>query len=141
MKMNREILFRAKYQQSDDKNDTIWVYGYLCMATIPNRVPTIAIQTTINNHYNWARHVIHHPETIGQYIGCNDIKGNKIFEGDLVCDKDRNVGEVIFDDGEFQIKLIKGEESDWHNSFYDSNGRRFAWNDLEVIGNIHDKKD
>lgn len=137
--MQREILFRAKYQQSDDKNDTIWVYGYLCMATIPNRVPTIAIQTT---RYNWARHVIHHPETIGQYIGCNDIKGNKIFEGDILRDEYGNTGYVVFKKyASFEIEQITGIQSDWYNSFYDPDGRRFSWNDLEVIGNIHDKKD
>lgn len=139
--MQREILFRAKYQQSDDKNDTIWVYGYLCMAVIPCRVPIIAIQTKLNTEFNWARHVIHHPETIGQFIGCNDIKGNKIFEGDILRDEYGNTGELIFLNGEFQIKQIKGTGYQCDDSFYDSNGRRFSWCDLEIIGNIHDIKE
>ena len=93
--MQREILFRAKYQQSEDVNDLKWVYGYLCMAPLIYKPPMISIQTdtgTGNTPWNGARHVIHHPETIGQFIGCNDIKGNKIFEGDILRDEEGNTG-------------------------------------------------
>lgn len=139
--MNREILFRAKYQQSYDKNDTIWVYGYLCMAVIPNLVQMIAIQTKLDAEVNWSRHVIHHPETIGQYIGCNDIKGNKIFEGDILRDEEGNTGFVVFKDASFEIEQITGIQLNWCNSFYDPYGRLFTWDDLEIIGNIHDIKE
>lgn len=142
--MQREILFRAKYQQSDDVNDLKWVYGYLCMAMIPHKSPMISIQTNTeidNTHWNGARHVIHHPETIGQFIGCNDIKGNKIFEGDILRDEEGNTGFVVFINGSFEIEQITGIQSDWYNSFYDPDGRSFSWNELEIIGNIHDKKD
>jgi hypothetical protein len=142
--MNREILFRAKYQQSEDINDTIWVYGNLCLDSRLYRRSLPAIQSIPPKediYQGKIVYIIHHPKTIGQFTGFIDKNGVKIFEGDLVCDKDRNVGEVIFDDGEFQIKPIKCEECIWHNTFYDSEGSRFSWNDLEVIGNIHDKKD
>ena len=141
---HREILFRAKYQQSDDVNDLKWVYGYLCMAPIPHKAPMISIQTgteTDNTPWNGARHVIHHPETICQFIGCNDIKGNKIFEGDILRDKNGNTGFVVFKDGSFEIEQITGIQSDWYNSFYDPDGRSFSWDELEIIGNIYDKKD
>jgi len=142
--MQREILFRAKYQQSEDVNDLKWVYGHLCLDSHLYRSSLPAIQT-VPNPYEISQskilYTIHHPETIGQFIGCNDINGNKIFEGDILRDENGNTGFVVFINGSFEIEQITGIQSDWYNSFYDPDGRSFSWNELEIIGNIHDKKD
>lgn len=66
------------------------------------------------------------PETIGQYIGLKDKNGNKIFEGDFVQYKNKDIGCVGYDNGAFFIETTSIITDDW------------ALENLEVIGNIHD---
>lgn len=68
----REILFRAKRVDNGE-----WVYGGYWLNSTATRDTANIIDSDGNTHG-----VI--PETIGQYIGCTQKNGAKIFEGDIV---------------------------------------------------------
>jgi uncharacterized phage protein (TIGR01671 family) len=78
-----------------------------------------------------------------QFTGLHDKNGKEIWEGDIVrrevCSPDDMAygaygyaGIVKWERGKFVI------ECDEDNSFYDHMGDLFSWNELEVIGNIHE---
>ena len=117
----RDILFRGK--RTDNGAWTsgylfcFWERAYLCWG-MRNNVPVM-------------EEVI--PETVGQYTGLKDKNGKKIFEGDIVRNPETSdVGEIYFDTNTatFAIKFAS-----FIVNFFDYNN-----SDVEVIGNIHDKK-
>lgn len=133
----RYILFRGKTVSNNE-----WVYGYY-----------------VKTNFNWNRFGIHNDwiiersvsnggrfavikrsavknETIGQYIGHDDIHRNKIFEGDVVKVHDLMPG-------------ISDESRDFEGIVYYRNGSFFIenqyelhyrWMDyqVEVLGNKYD---
>lgn len=120
--MSREILFRGK--RIDNKE---WVYGVPFFieseekAFIINNCSTLYFDKNIS-----FKGVEVDCETIGQYTGLKDKNGVKIFEGDILNNKEI----VVFEDGSFNIK---------------SDSARIVLNNniaqhLLVIGNIHDNE-
>ncbi|MDR1902055.1 MAG: YopX family protein [Treponema sp.] len=136
----RQILFRGKRKDNGE-----WDIGHLTM--FADYLAMIRPLTYMVEHK-----VI--PETVGEFTGLTDSKGNKIFEGDIVsfwdgtiqecfdgdivvetmpdkkfkkCPKQRR--EIVFNKGVFRLKNNHGIEC-----FLD------AETELEVIGNIHDDK-
>lgn len=78
------------------------------------------------------------PETVGQYIGLNDMDGRKIFEGDLVKIRgwEPPVMQVAFIEGAFCLADAEGEcVGDIH--YIHHAGVEAA----KVIGNIHENMD
>ena len=67
--MKREILFRGKCSISGE-----WVYGFLNYAEHQDKyyIGVMELMTPVI------------PESVGQFTGLTDKKGNKIFEGDVV---------------------------------------------------------
>lgn len=124
--MMREILFRGK----TDKGE--WVVGNL-MVYYDGSASIIESSTSLNTF-----HVIL-PETVGQYTGLTDKKGDgtKIFEGDILAFRDRLV-YVHWHDycgcwDCSDIKAIEGEPT-----LYEDRTPNMWRYDAEVIGNIHD---
>lgn len=121
----REILFRGK----DIKG--IWHIGLLSHVRnawyISNKAGVITEFEVI-------------PETIGQYTGLTDVNGNKIFEGDIHCNKNNNKKFVV-KLGHFYDEELLDDIYGWYME--DNRGELFGLNGSEyeyanIIGNIHD---
>ena len=76
------------------------------------------------------------PNTVGQWIGLLDSKGNKIFDGDIVKRIVANEnGLVVWDDKRcgFYIKPLSKIGRAMYDPYYKMNA-----NKLEIVGNIYD---
>lgn len=130
----REILFRGKRVDNGE-----WVYGdYFSLFERP----------CIKFGESDKEIVGVKAETVGQYTGLTDIKGVKIYEGDIVCTRFTignicSVGDVQFDCGTFGVEWTVNKE---HRTMVGIQGNRHnlrTFEDdivdyIEVIGNIHD---
>lgn len=92
--MNREILFRGKTIDTGE-----WAYGYLVTGTnwLDDKSMTIIVPSDVRfyPHCELSEYEIVDPETVGQYVGWKDVKGNKIFEGDILESTRRRDGHRI----------------------------------------------
>jgi len=118
----REILFRGKWT---DENK--WAYGYYTVIgdyhlivnpKIPESNPRVI------------------PETVGQFTGLLDAKGNKIFEGDILCDKTEFIIEtIIVVDWKKDSAMFYGDVK--HTKFCPLVTLEESENFI-IVGNIHD---
>ena len=128
----REILFRGKRIDNGE-----WVEGYYYKSKFYRADKELFDYITIphpDEEYRGNEHFMVIPETVGQYTGLTDKNGKKIFEGDIVKGKDaleKNLeihGYIDHRNGSFVIV------GDFMTHY------RWLDYDVEVIGNIHDKK-
>ena len=124
--MMREILFRGKRKDNGE-----WVYGLLYKT-----------YSTFYRNYLWTIQHLNKfeipiaeydviPETIGQYTGLIDDKGNKVFEGDIL--------NCITSDFDGSDKFVRYKVRSMTN--FEAMGFLEFCNEIEVVGNIHDNTD
>lgn len=123
----REILFRGKNQAFE------WEYGYLIYSEHEDRyyIGTMELLTPVI------------PETVGEWTGCVDVNGVKIFEGDIVSIKipkqKEFFVEIYYENCGLVIGFGKEQESiDFTTAIEQCAGKGHKLEDLmEVIDNIH----
>ena len=116
--MKREIIFRGK------TFDNKWIEGYLFKSWENNYI----LWGTTNGTPNMTEI---QSNTIGQYVGMDDIQGNRIFENDIVKTRD-GIGYVKFNKSTLRYEIITNH---WDLHF-DEIG-----SEIEIIGNTYDNGD
>ena len=119
----REILFRGKSKTTGE-----WFYGNLFVEDAKGRTH-VGITTKACFNID--------PETVGQYTGRYDKNDKEIFERDIVVNKNIHGKKWIVEyrtDSEYVGFVLKEIGTNGISLFT-------SWNDIEVIGNIHDNKD
>ena len=126
----REILFRGKRVSNGE-----WVYGNYAFTDTNDE------QHFIFQNEAFANKVI--PETVEQYTGLTDKNGTKIFEGDIIEGIHQQIFVVEYGRHDLDCCNCCYESHDalgfyMKNKFGSAESNEKVWEDIEVIGNIHD---
>lgn len=126
--MKREILFRGKRVDNGQ-----WVEGSL----IGEDVIVGNIVDFEEDYFTTEFWYRVDPETVGQFTGRYDKNDKEIFERDIVVNKNIHGKKWIVEyrtDSEYVGFVLKEIGTNGISLFT-------SWNDIEVIGNIHDNKE
>lgn len=121
--MKREILFRGKSPKGH------WIYG----------MPSYDLNYIFNDsNYDSYEQFEVIPETIGQFTGLNDKNGVKIFERDKI----RGISNNPFSIRQCREYAVIWGIDHWHIEYTHFTLQElfnYCNNNIEIIGNIHDK--
>lgn len=124
----REILFKGKRTDNGE-----WVEGFYSNELYANKH---YISAWYYGSYAELQKFEVDPETVGQFVGDNDVNNKKVFEGDIIAENVyRNRYVVIFKENAF-CYAINNKGGYWEAFADGEYGMTLA--DFEVIGNIHD---
>ncbi len=106
--MNRVIKFRGKSLEHN-----IWVYGHYCKLNNRGYI-ILGSENTVNNNNGGALVTFAEEvdvNTIGEYIGIKDSKGQEVYEGDIILSSwwDDEPQEVKYYDYGFKGRDIRQE--------------------------------
>jgi len=119
----REILFRGKRIDNGEL-----VEGYVWIS-ITGSCSSCYITITNGDMYKVD------PETVGQYTGCDDKDGTKIFEGDILAEESYWKIRVEYYKG---MKVLDLDSVRYNNKILNSHIEYFNLSDWKIIGNVHD---
>lgn len=132
----REILFRGKRVDNGE-----WVYGYYCpcvFGSFPAEPAIIDADELKKGRWAPVRVI---PETVGQFIGVTDKNGKKIFEGDIIKDKELP-GIYMIDYNEDLMKYaFLYYHKELKNLYCGGFVSKTDGKSIEVIGNIHNNRE
>lgn len=130
--MKRVIKFRGKRLEDGE-----WIYGYLADEDYINNINEITMPSEEID-----------PDTVGQFTGLKDAKGNEIYEGDIMRTPNKHIIIVKFGYREWIVQQDRTYDSiaaygwiaekvkDGFTDFLDNTIMRG-----EIIGNIHDNSE
>jgi uncharacterized phage protein (TIGR01671 family) len=123
----REIIFRG-INKTNIENKKMFVYGYFWKNSFASYISYF--DEDIKQWYDVE--VI--PETVGQFTGLKDKNGVKVFEGDKV-KFGKDTATIEYDEKAYQYIFWCKLHKQWYGLTFLT-----GYEDLEVIGNIHDNK-
>jgi len=128
--MKREILFRGKR-----KDNGKWIFGYLKIGSGGKTYISVCEKTKLGD--NWLVFEVD-PETVGEYTGLLDCKGQRIFEGDIVQFDYAGLvhkGKIVYQTNECEWDVLCPETMGYSSI----SSLLSLLISFEVIGNIHDQ--
>lgn len=138
----REILFKAKTTKKQNRRhafDNVWVVGDLIRSGGKYYIHPVANKVNVVGELG--KIIVMHevlPDTICQYTGLLDKKGEEIWENDI-CDRKEKYPEIVtYNEGDWQLDYSYVFGKEIHHDACNLGFYACERKCVEVIGNIFD---